>query len=124
MLRKYEPKPSHVVTHEEIPHEDNMTYVGDAVKILDQKEHVLRNKVILLVKILWRGLRGSTKTKFVKSTLTFLLCKVPIHLPSEIKIDNHLILILRNFTDQISKEAFLLSLPKHFLSIVSKRSHR
>ncbi|XP_016704117.1 uncharacterized protein [Gossypium hirsutum] len=55
MLRKYQSDPSHVVSVEEIEVQSNLTYDEELVEILAHKDKVLRNKTILLVKVLWRN---------------------------------------------------------------------
>lgn len=52
MLLRYEQNPSHVLTQDEIPIRDDLTYVEKAILILDKGENVLKNKVSL-VKVLW-----------------------------------------------------------------------
>lgn len=59
MLRKYEPDSSHVISYEPdqdryVPIREDLTYVEHPVRILDEKEKVLRNKSISLVKVLWK----------------------------------------------------------------------
>ena len=53
MLRKYEPKPTHVLKYEEIDVDDKVLYVERPVRIEDRKERVLRNKMIPKVKVVW-----------------------------------------------------------------------
>ncbi|XP_022865685.1 uncharacterized protein LOC111385521 [Olea europaea var. sylvestris] len=55
MLRKYILDPSHVLESQLVELKENLTYAGKSVQILDRKEHVLRNKTIPLVKVLWRN---------------------------------------------------------------------
>ena len=55
MLRKYIPDPSHVLTEQPVEIQENLTYEEEPVQILDQREQVLRNKTIPLVKVLWRS---------------------------------------------------------------------
>ena len=55
MLRKYIPDPSHVLTEQPVEIQENLTYEEEPVQILDRREHVLRNKTIPLVKVLWRS---------------------------------------------------------------------
>ena len=52
MLRKYIPDPSHVVRDQPVEQKDNMTYKEQPMQIVDRREQILRNKVILLVKVL------------------------------------------------------------------------
>ncbi|KAL5553900.1 hypothetical protein UlMin_041301 [Ulmus minor] len=55
MLKKYVQDPSHVLEHEPIEVHEDLTYEEKPVQILDRKEKALRNKVIPLVKVLWRN---------------------------------------------------------------------
>ncbi|KAL5573095.1 hypothetical protein UlMin_022693 [Ulmus minor] len=55
MLKKYVQDPSHVLEHEPIEVHEDLTYEEKPVQILDRKEKTLRNKVIPLVKVLWRN---------------------------------------------------------------------
>ena len=52
MLKKYITDPSHILEHEPIKVQDDMSYEEKPVQILDRKEKTLRNKVIPLVKVL------------------------------------------------------------------------
>ena len=53
MLRKYESDLTHVLRYEEIEVDDKVSYVERLIRIEDRKEHVLRNKTILMVKVIW-----------------------------------------------------------------------
>ncbi|KAL5568353.1 hypothetical protein UlMin_024928 [Ulmus minor] len=55
MLRKYVSDPSHVLESEPIEVREDLTYQEQPVQILDRKYKALRNKVIPLVKVLWRN---------------------------------------------------------------------
>ena len=58
MLRKYIPDPSHVLREQPIQlkkKKKNLTYEEHPVEILDRRDRVLRNKVVSLVKVLWRS---------------------------------------------------------------------
>ena len=55
MLKKYIPDPSHVIEHEPLEVREDLTYEEKPVQILAREEKVLRNKVIPLVKVLWRN---------------------------------------------------------------------
>ena len=55
MLRKYISDPSHVLNYEPLQLNQDLTYEEKPVRILDTKEKELRNKVILLVKVLWKN---------------------------------------------------------------------
>ncbi|KAL6176048.1 hypothetical protein ACLB2K_052684 [Fragaria x ananassa] len=55
MLRKYIADHSHVLVEQPISLQNDLSYEEEPVQILDRKERVLRNKVIPLVKVLWRS---------------------------------------------------------------------
>ena len=55
MLQKYVHDPSQVIEYESLEVFKNLTYEEKPVKILDQKDQVLRNRAIPLVKVLWRN---------------------------------------------------------------------
>ena len=55
MLRKNIPDPSYVLREQPVQLKENRTYEEIPVQILDRKEQVLRNKVIPLVKVLWKN---------------------------------------------------------------------
>ncbi|XP_048138575.1 uncharacterized protein LOC125315983 [Rhodamnia argentea] len=62
MLRKYKPDPTHVLDHEVIEVDDQVTYVERPIRVEDRKEQVLRSKTIPLVKVIWEhhGTKGAT----------------------------------------------------------------
>ncbi|KAM6554340.1 hypothetical protein CsatB_015102 [Cannabis sativa] len=47
--------PSHVLSYETLGLQEDLSYNERPVKILDQKDRILRNKTITLVKVLWRN---------------------------------------------------------------------
>ena len=55
MLRKYIPDPSHVLREQPVQLKENLTNAEIHVQILDRREQVSRNKVIPLVKVLWKN---------------------------------------------------------------------
>ena len=55
MLKKYVSDPSHLITPEPIEVHEDLTYEEKPVKILDRQDKRLRNKVIPLVKVLWKN---------------------------------------------------------------------
>ena len=55
MLKKYLPDPMHDLIQEPVEVHEDLTYEEKPVQILDREEKVLRNKVIPLVKVLWRN---------------------------------------------------------------------
>ena len=55
MLQRYRSDPSHVVSMETIKLRPDLTYEEELVEILACEVKELRNKKILLVKVLWRN---------------------------------------------------------------------
>ena len=55
MLSKYIPDTSHVLREQPVQLRENLTYEETPMQIVDRKEQVLRSKVILLVKVLWKN---------------------------------------------------------------------
>ena len=55
MLKKYLYDPSNVLSYESLDSDPKLTYEERPVKILDKKDKVLRNKIVLLVKVLCRN---------------------------------------------------------------------
>ena len=55
MLWKYVYDPTHVISYEDLKLRPNLSFQEQPVKILDHKEQVLRTKIILLVKVLWKN---------------------------------------------------------------------
>ncbi|KAG8503648.1 hypothetical protein CXB51_001631 [Gossypium anomalum] len=53
MLRRYRSDPSHVISQPEVEIQPDMTYGEEPVKILAREVKQLRNKSIVLVKVLW-----------------------------------------------------------------------
>ena len=53
-LRRHEPDSTQKIPVETIELQEDLMYLEEPVEILDTKEQVLRNKVIPLVKVLWR----------------------------------------------------------------------
>ena len=62
MLRKYIPDSSHVLRDQPVELKDNLTYKDQPMQIVDRREQILWNKVILLVKVLWgnHGIKEAT----------------------------------------------------------------
>ena len=55
MLRKYIVDPSHILKEQPIQLKENLTDEEHPVEIPNRRDQVLRNKVIPLVKVLWRS---------------------------------------------------------------------
>ncbi|XXG42305.1 hypothetical protein AAC387_Pa01g2620 [Persea americana] len=62
VLRKYIPDPSHVLHHEPLNVQPDVTFVERPKKIIDTKEHVLKTRTIHWVKVQWEhhSLREAT----------------------------------------------------------------
>lgn len=54
MLRKYQLDPNHVLDFKTIDVDERVKYVEEPLGILAQREQFLRNKIVPLVKFLWR----------------------------------------------------------------------
>ena len=66
MLRKYIANPNVIVEYEPLEIQKGSTYMEERVKIVDEKDQVLRTKTIPIVKVQWRnhGIKeGSWKAK-------------------------------------------------------------
>ena len=55
MLRKYFHAPMHVINHYPLDVSEDLSYIKKSIEILDHRDQVLRNKVILLVPVLWKN---------------------------------------------------------------------
>ncbi|KAM1052657.1 hypothetical protein ACFX2C_000230 [Malus domestica] len=55
MLRHYVSDPSHVIPHQPLEINPDLTYDDEPMTILDWKDKVLRNKTVCMVKVLWRN---------------------------------------------------------------------
>ena len=55
MLKNYVHYPSHVLNYESLDVDLKLTYEKRPIEILDWKDKVLRNKIVPLVKVLWRN---------------------------------------------------------------------
>ena len=62
MLRRYRSDPSHVIKDSEVQLSENLSYVEEPVRIVDQKIKQLRNREIPMVKVIWKnhGLEEAT----------------------------------------------------------------
>ncbi|KAL8145815.1 hypothetical protein AgCh_003819 [Apium graveolens] len=54
-LKKYNADVSHMIELKPVEIQPNLSYVEQPVRILDRKERTLRNKVVPLVRVLWRN---------------------------------------------------------------------
>ena len=55
MLRKYISDPSHVLEIPPVEPREDLSFEVQPIGIQDQREKVLKNKVVPMVKILWRS---------------------------------------------------------------------
>ncbi|KAM1267841.1 hypothetical protein EV2_000222 [Malus domestica] len=55
MLRHFVSDPSHVIPHQPLEINPDLTYDDEPMTILDWKDKVLRNKTVCMVKVLWRN---------------------------------------------------------------------
>ncbi|CAL1409480.1 unnamed protein product [Linum trigynum] len=55
MLKAYRFNPDHVIRHEDIQLEDDLTFEEVPVQIIDRQEKQLRRKKIAMVKVVWRN---------------------------------------------------------------------
>ena len=66
--------PSHVLRDQPVELKEDLTYEERPIQIVDQKDQVLRNKVIPLVKVLWMNHGKEEATRNVK-----IRCRLSIH---------------------------------------------
>nr|XP_028964633.1 uncharacterized protein LOC114827127 [Malus domestica] len=64
MLRRYVSDPSHVIPHQPLQINPNLTYDEVPVTILDWEDKVLRNKARRMVKVLWMKPLGIQKSVY------------------------------------------------------------
>ena len=76
MLRRYTPDTAHVVDWGEIEVDTDGTFEEGPVCIMDSRDHVLRRKIVRLVRVLWqhRGVEESTweREDMMRATYPFL----------------------------------------------------
>ena len=77
MLRRYRSYQSHVVSSEVIELRPDLTYEEEPVEILTREVKELRNKLISLVKVLWRNHKTENVTPILKhiSFKPFQICR-------------------------------------------------
>ncbi|KAL8119581.1 hypothetical protein AgCh_016907 [Apium graveolens] len=69
MLKKYNPDSRHVIEYEPIELQADLLYVESPTEILEEREKVLRNKVVKLVRVLWRNPRVEESTWELESDM-------------------------------------------------------
>ena len=55
ILRKYVHDPTHVINHYPLDVREYLRYVETPIEITNRRDQVLRNKVIPLVRVVWRN---------------------------------------------------------------------
>ena len=69
MLQKYTPDPAHMVDWGKIEVDTNGTFKEGPVCILDNRDQVLRRKIVRLVRVLWRHYRVEESTWECEDTM-------------------------------------------------------
>ena len=69
MLKKYNPYSRHVIEYEPIELQVDLSYVESPIEILEEREKVLRNKVVKLVRALWRNPKVEESTWELESDM-------------------------------------------------------
>ncbi|CAL1353211.1 unnamed protein product [Linum trigynum] len=69
MLRAYRSNPEHVIRHEDIQLEDDLTYEEVPIQIVDRQEKELRRKKIAMVKVVWRNQGSEAATWETESSM-------------------------------------------------------
>jgi len=54
-LKKFISDPNHVISHQPLQIQEDLSFVEEPIQILDHELKTLRNKYISLVKVLWRS---------------------------------------------------------------------
>jgi transposase InsO family protein len=62
MLRKYVHDPSHVIQHQTVQLDQNLSYIEQPLAIVDRCVKRLRSKEVASVKVAWKGLNGEEMT--------------------------------------------------------------
>ncbi|KAL8146288.1 hypothetical protein AgCh_004148 [Apium graveolens] len=69
MLKKYNPDSSHVIEYDPIELQADLSYVESPIEILEERGKVLRNKVVKLVRVLWRNPKVEESTWELESDI-------------------------------------------------------
>ena len=69
MLKKYILNPSHILKAPPVWLKEDLSFKVQLVEIMDQRMKKLRNKVILIVKVLWRSNRVEEMTWATKASI-------------------------------------------------------
>ena len=69
LLKKYHMDSRHIIEHDPVEIQSDLSYVEHPVQILDRQEKLLRNKSIWLVKVLWRNPEVEESTQELESDM-------------------------------------------------------
>ena len=69
LLKKYHMDSRHIIEHDPVEIQSDLSYVEQPVQILDRQEKVLRNKSVWLVKVLWRNPKVEESTWELESDM-------------------------------------------------------
>ena len=69
VLKRYHPDSNHVIEYEPVDFQPDLSYIEHPVEILDRQERVLRNKKVMLVKVLWRNPKVKESTWELESEM-------------------------------------------------------
>ena len=69
MIKKYRPDSNHVIEYEPIEVQSYLSYEERPIQILDRKEKVLRNKTVVMVRVLWRNPKVEESTWELESDM-------------------------------------------------------
>ena len=70
MLRKYVADPMHFLSYDGLELDQDLSYEEKPVQLLDRKDKVLRNKMIPMVKVLWRNNKSKEATWELEADMT------------------------------------------------------
>jgi hypothetical protein len=78
MLKKYVYNPSHIIEHEEVEVQPDTTMIEKPIRIVDEKNQVLRNKIIPMVLVQWQHHKGPEATwereDLIRKSFPHLFC--------------------------------------------------
>ena len=69
LLKKYHMDSRHIIEHDPVEIQSDLSYVEQPFQILDRQEKVLRNKSVWLVKVLWRNPKVEESTWELESDM-------------------------------------------------------
>ena len=69
ILKKYHPNSNHVIEYELVDFQPNLSYIEHSVEILHRQERILRNKKVVLLKVLWRNPKVEESTWELKNEM-------------------------------------------------------